>query len=113
MRVINATKEREIAGVVIIADSALKRLKGLLGKKTIEEGHALWLKPCKGIHTMGMKFSIDAIFLDKRNAVVAVRRNLLPNRMTRLYLRAASVIELPAGELSATNTEVGDVIEIA
>lgn len=113
MKVINATKKREIAGVVVMADSVLKRLKGLLGQTTLKKGQSLWLRPCKGIHTIGMKFPIDAIFLDKKNTVVAVRSNLLPNRMTRLYLRAASVIELSAGSLAATDTEIGDVIEIA
>jgi uncharacterized protein len=113
MKVINATKKREIAGVVLMADSFLKRLKGLLGENTLKEGHSIWLRPCKGIHTIGMKFPIDAIFLDKGNAIVAVRRNLLPNRVTRLYLGAESVIELAAGSLSETDAEIGDVIEIA
>jgi uncharacterized membrane protein (UPF0127 family) len=112
MKVINATKRREIAGVVVTADTVWKRLKGLLGQTTLRKGHSLWLKPCKGIHTIGMKFPIDAIFLDKKNTVVAVRSNLLPNRVTRLYLKAASVIELSAGGLSASDTEIGDVIEI-
>lgn len=97
----------------MMADNALKRMKGLLGIETLEEGRALWLKPCRGIHTIGMKFPIDVIFLDKRYEVVAIRKNLAPNRITRLYLSAASVIELPAGKLSETNIEVGDVIEIA
>jgi uncharacterized membrane protein (UPF0127 family) len=112
MRVINATKKREIAGAVLMADSFLKRFKGLLGKKALEEGHSLWIRPCKGIHTIGMQFPIDAIFLDKGNTVVAVKKNLHPNRVTRLYLRATSVIELTAGSLSMTDTEIGDVIEI-
>jgi uncharacterized membrane protein (UPF0127 family) len=112
MKVINATKKKEIARNVIVADSALKRMKGLLGKRKIEEGESIWIKPCKGVHTVGMRFPIDVIFLDKSNVVMAIRKNLLPNRITRLYLGAAGVIELSAGGLSATNTEVGDVIQI-
>ena len=112
MRAINATKERELAFVVVIADSALKRMKGLLGRETLEDGHSLLLKPCKGIHTIGMRFPIDVIFLDKRNVAIAVKRNLPPNRFTQLYIKATRVLELPAGILSATKTEVGDVIEI-
>lgn len=112
MRALNVTKGKELAGEVLIADSALKRMKGLLGRRTLDEGHSLWLRPCKGIHTIGMRFAIDAIFLDKRNMVIAIKRNLLPNRFTIVYLRGSSVLELSAGRLAATNTEVGDVIEI-
>jgi uncharacterized membrane protein (UPF0127 family) len=59
-----------------------------------------------------MKFPIDIIFLDNNNYVIAVRDNLAPNRMTPLYMRAASVIELPVGTLESTTTSVGDKLEI-
>ncbi len=112
MRIVNTTKGREIAGTVLIADSVLARLKGLLGRKSLERDHSLWLVPCKGIHTIWMKFPIDVAFLDEKGIVISVRHNLSPNRMTRIYLGARSAIELAAGRLAETETEQGDRIEI-
>jgi len=87
-------------------------MKGLLGKSDMQLGEALWIKPCMSIHTFFMRFPIDIIFLNKRNKVIALIKNLKPNRLTRLYLSAASVLELPAGTLNTTDTRVKDEIEI-
>jgi hypothetical protein len=87
-------------------------MKGLLGKKELPKGEALWIKPCFSVHTFFMRFAIDVIFLNKTNQVIAAVSNLTPNRMTRLYPRSFSVLELPPGTIVATNTEVGDEIEI-
>jgi uncharacterized membrane protein (UPF0127 family) len=59
-----------------------------------------------------MKFPIDAVFLDSRNTVVEIKYRLPANRVTGVYYRASSVLELPAGTLHATDTKVGDLIEI-
>jgi hypothetical protein len=88
-------------------------MKGLLGKKELPQGEALWIKPCFSVHTFFMKFSIDVIFLNKKNQVIAAVRNLKPNRITRLYPQSLSVLELPTGTIDDTNTAIGDKIEIA
>jgi uncharacterized protein len=72
----------------------------------------LWIKPCNSIHTFGMKFSIDALFLDKKWRVVGLAKDLRPNRVSRIYTRASSVIEFPAGTLAATDTAAGDQLEL-
>jgi len=113
MRAVNSTKNQEVANRVEIAESMFSRMKGLLGRNSLEDGAGLLIRPCMGIHTFGMKFPIDAVFLDKKNRVVAVIRELIPNRMTRMYLGATSVIELPAGTLNRTDTLPGDYLEIA
>ena len=113
MRAYNLRNGKELSNNVAVADSLLKRMKGLLGKKEMLKGEALWIKPCMSVHTFFMKFPIDVVFLNKRNQVMAAIRNLQPNHITRLYSKAASVLELPAGILEATNTRVGDEIEIA
>ncbi len=113
MRAINITTKKELARHVIMANTLLRRMKGLLGKKKLEEGEALWIRPCKSVHTIGMRFSIDVVFLDRSNVVVKVKKNLLPNRVTGLYLSAASVLELAADTLAAIDIRVGDRIEIA
>ena len=87
-------------------------MKGLLGRSSLEDGEGLLIRPCKGIHTFGMKFPIDAVFLNKNIRVIAISKNILPNRMTRMYFEASSVIELPAGTLDRTATLAGDQLEI-
>jgi uncharacterized membrane protein (UPF0127 family) len=112
MRVDNITTTNEIACNLIVAENIFSRIKGLLGKKSMPIGEALLLKPCKGIHTFGMKFPIDVIFLDKRNRVMAVVEDLKPNRMTSLLFNAASVLEVPAGVINTSSTKVGDEVAI-
>lgn len=95
------------------ADTVFSRMKGLLGRSSLMAGEGLLIKPCKGIHTFGMRFPIDALFLNRGNVVVATIKSIQPNKMTRLYLEASSVIELSAGTLDATATKPGDTIELA
>jgi uncharacterized membrane protein (UPF0127 family) len=112
MRARNLRNGREIAASVEVADLVWKRMKGLLGRAKLEPGKSLWIKPCKSIHTIGMRFPIDAAFLDRENLVIAVKENLPPNRLTGIHLSAVSVLELPAGTLAATDTRVNDLLEI-
>ncbi|OGH05896.1 MAG: hypothetical protein A2W22_02535 [Candidatus Levybacteria bacterium RBG_16_35_11] len=113
MNALNLNTGKKLSNNIEVANNLLKRMKGLLGKKEMLDGEALWIKPCISVHTFFMKFPIDIVFLNKRNQVIAAIRNLQPNHITRLYSKAASVLELPAGILEATNTRVGDEIEIA
>jgi uncharacterized membrane protein (UPF0127 family) len=113
MKARNLSNGKELSNNVIIADSILKRMKGLLGKSELPIGEALWIKPCMSVHTFFMRFPIDVVFLNNKNKVIAIRKNLKPNRITWLYPRAASVLELPAGTIEATETKVGDEIEVA
>lgn len=85
---------------ISLATSMGARMKGLLGKKSLDSGKGLLIRPCKGIHTFFMKFSIDAVFLDKEDRIVEVFRDLPPNRLTPVYRKAVSVLEIPAGTLS-------------
>jgi uncharacterized membrane protein (UPF0127 family) len=113
MKAFNARSGKSIADKVVKADSTLSRMKGLLGRTDFPPGEALLLQPCKLIHTFGMKFPIDVLFIGKGNDVVAVGENLPPNRLSAFVIRASSVLELPAGTLAATDTKKGDKIEIS
>lgn len=113
MKAYNLRNKKELSDNVHIAKNLFHRVKGLIGRDTIAVGEALWIKPCISIHTFLMKFPIDVLFLDKKNRVIAAIKNLQPNRITRLYPRAFSVLELPAGTIEATSTEVGDEIEFS
>lgn len=101
---------KELATHVTVAASLPARIRGLLGRNSLPEGEGLLIRPCKGIHTFFMKFPIDAVFLDRDNRVVALYKSLQPNRLTLIYLKANSVLELPAGTLDEGVT-VGEGIE--
>lgn len=113
MPVINLTKKTWLATKVRKADSFLTRLVGLLKRTTLGPEEALWLIPSKGIHTVGMKFPIDVVFLSKDNMVLGIISGLLPYRITGVQLRGHSVLELPKGTLKKSRTEVGDQLEIS
>lgn len=113
MKAINIRNGRQLADNVTVADNLFTRMKGLLGKNEMMQGEALWIKPCTSVHTFGMKFPIDVIFLNRKNMAAALIRNMQRNRLTRLYLSAVSTLELPAGTIEKTDTRVGDEIEIS
>ena len=112
MKARNLTRNSELASRLEVADTIFARMKGLLGKSGLAEGEGMLIRPCKGIHTFGMKFPIDAAFLDGNNRVIAATRGISPNTITRIYFSAASVIELPAGTLDKTATLPGDQLDI-
>jgi uncharacterized membrane protein (UPF0127 family) len=109
MKAVLTSGGKELAADVTVAASFTSRIRGLLGRSSLPAGQGLLIKPCKGIHTFFMKFSIDVVFLDRDNRVVALHPSLHPNRMTRIYLKAHSVLELPAGTIGKDVT-VGGVI---
>lgn len=108
----NKTKNRPVAGRVLVADTAQTRSKGLLGRDSLPEDEGLWIVPCPMIHTFFMRFPIDVLFLDKRLKVVRVLENLKPWRVSPWVLRAHSVLELSGGVLKG-GVSVGDELEIA
>ena len=95
-----------------VAENLFTRMKGLLGRSALVAGEGLLIRPCKGIHTFGMKFPIDAVFLDANNRVIAATKNILPNRISSFYLSAACVLELPAGTVEESATLTGDQLEL-
>ena len=113
MPVINLTKNTWLATKIRKADNFLTRLVGLLKRSTLGPEEALWLMPSKGIHTIGMKFPIDVIFLTKDNLVLSVTSGLPPYRISGVHLRSFSVLELPNGTVKKSQTEVGDQLEIS
>jgi uncharacterized protein len=112
VKAIDRTSGKELAPNLAMADTFFTRLKGLLGKNKLPHGEGLWIKPCNSVHTFGMKFPIDVVFLDKENHVVGLAKTLRPNRVSCLYSSASSVIELPAGTIDVAVTVIGDHIEI-
>lgn len=113
MKAIIRRSNIELVGNLMVADSIFARMKGLLGKTSLPKGSGLWLQPCKGIHTFGMKFTIDVVFLTTDLEVVAVYNDLSPNRFTKILPKAATVIELPAATAADKGLLLGDFIDIS
>lgn len=112
MRIINLRNNAILADKAEIADTFLKRLIGLLNRKSLGEGEALILKPSKSIHTFFMRFPIDVIFLDTKNKVIATLPLFKPFCISPFYFNSHCAIELPVGIIKYTQTQLGDIIKI-
>lgn len=110
MKIINKQKNTVLAENVIMADTILKRMKGLLGSREIKKGYALILNPCNSIHTFFMRFSIDVIFLNKNHQAIKIIHSIKPFRLSNIYLSSKLAIELPSGTIEAAQTQKGDII---
>jgi uncharacterized membrane protein (UPF0127 family) len=111
----NRTRQSYLATALAVADTHWTRLRGLLGLSASDfrNGYGLWIVPCRGVHTLGMGFPIDVIYLDRAMNVVHIERDLQPWRFSPIRMHASSVLELPCRTASETRTEVGDRIEIS
>jgi hypothetical protein len=110
----NRTRQTYLATALAVADSHWTRLQGLLGlaPSDFRNGYGLWIVPCRGVHTLGMRFPIDVVYLDHSLTVIHVERDLPPWRFAPIKMRAASVLELPCRTAGETRTSVGDRIEL-
>ena len=110
MRIVNRTRDKLLGERIDIADTSQKRRTGLLKHTGLAEGEGLWIAPCEAVHTIGMKFPIDVLFLSKKRQVLKIREKMGRWKMSAC-LRAHSVLELPAGTIEATQTQVRDQLE--
>lgn len=111
MILINKTKANTIGTHITVADTSLTRLIGLAGRRRLDTGCGLHIKPSSGIHTFGMLFAIDVVALSRDLQVVKLWHRLPPFRVTSLSLKIKSVLELPPGEISKCQIELGDQLE--
>lgn len=107
LRITNSTRGTVVADRASVAASSAERRTGLLKHSELPPGEGLWIAPCECIHTFGMKFAIDALFLTKKKKVAKIAAGL-PRRRLAMALLADSVLELPAGTASRSNTRIGD-----
>lgn len=80
---------------------------GLLRHRSLEPGRGLWIVPSEAVHSFGMKFAIDVIFLDRKRKVRKLTPGMAPRRIAICWT-AHSILELPVGTILATRTEPGD-----
>jgi uncharacterized protein len=112
IRIANVTRQTEVATCVEVADDSAKRRKGLLGRTRLLPGEGLWIVPCESVHTLGMLFPIDLVYLDRDKRVKKVRNGVPPWRFSAC-LSAHSVIELAPGTVHRTQTMPGDRLEFS
>ena len=110
--VVNVTRGQVVCEHLVIANRPLRRMRGMLGRRTLPAGEGLLLTPAPSVHTAFMRFPIDVVFLDRQLEVVKVVEQLRPWRMASAR-RARLTLELATGEASARGIAVGDQLELA
>ncbi|MBI4908601.1 MAG: DUF192 domain-containing protein [Acidobacteria bacterium] len=110
IRVRNVTRGTVVAEAADVADTSATRRTGLLKHEALRPGEGLWIVPCEAVHTFGMKFEIDVLYLSKTKKVLKLRPRM-PKRRISACLLAHSVLELPSGMAAATSTAAGDQLE--
>jgi hypothetical protein len=91
-------------------ESLKERLGGLLVLKPLRQQELLWISPCNAIHTFGMTYPLDLVYLDKDNVVRHLAENIRPWRM-HACLRARATLELQAGMLKQLGIQKGDTFQ--
>ena len=107
MALVNQRTDEALADRIELAVTRNDRRKGLLGRDVFETSSALIIAPCFSIHTMFMRFDIDAVFVDDDGRAVKVVQGMAPWRIA-VQPFAHAVVELPAGSLRDRPVDVGD-----
>ena len=110
--VFNKTRESFLALKVVLADTHLMRLKGLLGRLRLKSDEGIWINPSQGVHTIGVRFAIDLVYLDDDHRVIETKESFGTFRIGPLRMNCASVLELPTRTIYCSQTQVGDELLI-
>jgi uncharacterized protein len=110
--VYNQTRECFLSLGVTPADTIFARLKGLIGRLKMGSDEGLWVVPSSGVHTWGVLFPLDLIYLDENFRVLCVREHFPRFKVAPLRIRAASVLELPTHTIYSSQTQPGDQLVI-
>ncbi len=110
VRIINETSHKVLAEKAEVASTFLKRLRGLMGRRSLAPGEGIVIRPCSSIHTCLMKFAIDVIFVNRKNRIISVHPLIPPYHLGPINPIAAGAIELPAGTISISGSKPGDYL---
>jgi uncharacterized membrane protein (UPF0127 family) len=110
--VYNQTRECFLCLGVTPADTIFSRLKGLIGRLKLRLDEGVWVVPSQGVHTMGVLFPLDLIYLDENYRVIHVIEYFPRFRIAPLRTQAASVLELPTHTIYSSQTQPGDQLVI-
>ena len=92
---------------VELADNFLKRLRGLMFRKRLEQGRGLLLAPCNSVHMLFMRFAIDVVYLDENFCIKKIVRDLTPWLGMSVCFGAWGALELASGEAERLKLSVG------
>lgn len=95
------------------AKTASARMTGLLRHASLPDGEGMIFEGCRSIHTFGMRFPIDVVFVDRAWTVVRIMAALPPGRLPMPVWRAWGVVELPAGRAAKSGLQNGDQLIVA
>jgi len=110
--VYNQTRECFLSLGVDAATTTFARLKGLIGKISLKSDEGLWIVPSSGVHTVGVLFPLDLIYLDEQYRVLHLVESFPTFRIAPLRTQAASVLQLPAHSIFSSQTKPGDPLVI-
>ena len=110
--VYNKTRECFLCLDVAVADTTFSRLRGLIGRLKLKFDEGMWVVPSHGIHTVGVLFPLDLIYLDENYKVIHAREYFPRFRIAPLRMKAASVLELPTHTIYSSQTQPGDQLVI-
>jgi len=111
MKVIDTSNKKSVADKVKVANNFISRFIGLLNRSFLHEGEGLLIQPCNSIHSFFMRFSFDAVFLDKSNKVKFLIKNMSPFKVSPIVFKANKVLELPSGTIEKTEINIDDILE--
>lgn len=97
---------------VRVATSWWPRLRGLLARPPLASGEGFWLAPCNSIHTVGMTYAIDVVFMDDADRIVAVAAEVAPLRFRWGPRGSCAALELPPGEAHRLELVIGERITL-
>ncbi len=111
VRLVNLTRGTVLAERAAVAETPSSRRRGLLGTGSLAAGSGLLIVPCRQVHTFGMGYPIDVVFVDEAWNVKRVVHDMKPGRLGALVMSARAVLELPAGKTAESGTLVGDMLD--
>ncbi len=110
VRVLNVSRGTVLAEEAVVAETPQARRRGLLGTDFLGDGAGMLILPCRQVHTFGMRYPIDVIFIEDSWKVKRITHRMRPNRLSALVLASRAVLELPAARAAETGTREGDIL---
>ena len=112
VNIVNLTRGTVLAQRAAVAETPGSRRRGLLGTDSLRDGEGILILPCRQVHTFGMRYPIDVVFVDKSWTVRRVSKHVKPGRLSAIVLSSRAAIELPAAKAEETGTQKGDALDV-
>lgn len=106
----NVTRNSFVSGNVRVAQNMWQRFRGLLWSDGLKENEGFLIPSCKGIHTFGMTYSIDALYLNEEGRIINLLSGCKPNLAGPVNWKTKSVLELVTGTIERSHTKLGDIL---